>query len=95
MSYTPEELPKVIECLAYELRFAKTLTDRLDVTIKEHQKLYAESYEDPLKSAYFRGMLIAFNATRNDYLAYFAKTKAKFEEITGADLQDKTLPASD
>lgn len=95
MSYTAEELPKIIEGLAYEMRFAQTLIDRIGVTIRDHQALYAESYENSQKSEYYRGMLVAFNAVRNDYKAYLAKTKAHFDEVTGAHLQNKTLPASD
>ena len=83
MDYKPEELPKVIEGLAYEMRFAKTLIDRMDITIRNHQALYGESYDSSLKSEYYRGMLVAFNAIRNDYKVYLDKTKAHFEEVTG------------
>lgn len=98
MGYNPEELPKIIEALAYEMRFCQTLIDRLSITIKEHQKLYADSYENPAKSEYYRGMLVAFNATRNDYSGWLAKTKAHFEEVTGGSgIQDQAVrtPAAD
>lgn len=88
MDYKPEELPKVIEGLAYEMRFAKTLTERMTISIKELQEKYAEAYMDQAKSEYYRGMLVAFGSVRLDYQAHFDKTKAHFEEVTSAAVQN-------